>query len=76
MIPGYPNYAINRQGNVYNVNNDRDIATSTGSKHWSGAVKITFEDGHRYNENIASLVGNTFNITSERTLRRNILGTS
>lgn len=69
-IEGYTNYAINRQGVVYRIEDDRQISPYTNKAHWSGNIKLTSDNGDRFTFNIANLVSETYNIRSESALRR------
>lgn len=71
-IPGYSNYAMNRSGEVYNVNTGRDLTRITQAKHWSGVYNLTDDDGNRVSVNTASLFEICFGINRENTIRRNM----
>lgn len=72
-IPEVSNYAINKSGQIYNINSGRNITPYRGAKsHWSGRVKLVNDYGARQWFNIAELVSEVFGITREATLRRNL----
>lgn len=72
VIPGFSNYAVSRNGEIYNINTGNDLVVQRSSKkHWSGEVGINFdEDGQRYYMNMAQIVGDTWGFTQEKTLRK------
>lgn len=65
-IPGASNYAINRKGEVYNINTNRNLTPDFNKKHWSGAVRLTDNLGKSYSISIYDLMVDTYPNMSER----------
>lgn len=71
-IPGASNYAINRSGLLYRIDDNTDLSPYTANSHWSGNIKLVDNAGTRRHYNIAQLVGMTFRIRREETLRATV----
>lgn len=75
-IPDFNNYAINRDGNIYNIATNTDIAVHDYD-HWSGRVTLynTTTKGKRTKKkmNICSLLMNTFGYKTDKSIRSRLL---
>jgi hypothetical protein len=71
-IPGMSNYAMNREGRIYRLDDNTSMTPSYNRSHWSGSIKLRDDSGNRHYFNIAQLVSRTFRITREETLRETI----
>lgn len=75
MIPGYSNYAINRDGEVYNINTGNTLNVHDND-HWSGRVtlyKSVKGESVKNTRNICSLIMDAFNLKSDTSIRNRLL---
>jgi len=74
-IPGFPNYAINREGTIYNIRTSYKL-NHKDEDHWSGRVNLYRRangESQRVTRNIASLIVKAFKSETMKTVEKRLM---